>query len=91
MNVDDGPACAGGGPLEAELSAYLEGDLEPQRSAAIDTHLAACAGCRGAGAALRALVDRCREAPRPRASDDCVRRAVEAAREALLRTGILRS
>ncbi len=45
--------------VEEELTAYLDGVLEPARMAEVESHLAACAGCRGGrdrlAAALRVL------------------------------------
>ena len=42
-----------------ELSAYLEGDLTPERMAALDTHLAGCECCGRLADSLRAAISLC--------------------------------
>ncbi len=54
----------------ARLSEYLDGDLGPDETAALETHLAGCAACRDALVALRAMVEQARRLPdRAPASD----------------------
>ncbi len=43
-----------------ELSAYLEGDLTPERMEALDAHLAQCTCCETMAASLRRAIDLCR-------------------------------
>lgn len=43
-----------------ELSAYLEGDLTPERMAALDAHLAGCECCGHMATSLRAAIALCR-------------------------------
>ncbi len=42
--------------LESELTAYLDGELSPQRTTAVRAHLAGCAACRSTEALLRSAV-----------------------------------
>jgi hypothetical protein len=42
--------------ITEQLSAYLDGDLAPAESAAVETHLAECAGCRATLEELRRIV-----------------------------------
>ena len=42
-----------------ELSAYLEGDLTPEKMAALDTHLAGCECCGRMAASLRRAIALC--------------------------------
>jgi hypothetical protein len=49
---------------EVELNEYVDGTLAPGARPLVETHLAQCAGCRGAVAELRALVSEARGLPR---------------------------
>ena len=46
-----------------QLSDYLDGELAPHERAAVDEHLAACAGCRGVLDDLRTIVESARRLP----------------------------
>jgi len=46
--------------LGGQLTAYLDGDLEPEEARAVRAHLAECAACRGGAAEARALDARLR-------------------------------
>lgn len=48
--------------LLLELSQYLEGDLTPDRCAAIERHLATCECCTTMAARLRETIETCRAA-----------------------------
>jgi hypothetical protein len=50
-------------PSFEELSAYVDGELEPGPRAQIDAHLATCAGCRARTEALRSTVNAIRAMP----------------------------
>ena len=67
-----------------ELSAYLEGDLTPERMAALDAHLEGCECCERLADSLRAAIALCRSDEARSLPDDVDRRARERVR-ALLR------
>jgi anti-sigma factor RsiW len=46
--------------LVAQINDYLDGDLSPERVAALERHLADCPCCTGFAASLRRAVDACR-------------------------------
>lgn len=66
-----------------ELSAYLEGDLTPDRVAALDAHLAGCTCCGDMAESLRRTIALCRSED-ARSLPDSVRRRAIAAVRALL-------
>ena len=66
-----------------ELSAYLEGDLTPDRIAALDAHLDGCTCCGEMAASLRRTIALCRS-EEARDLPDAVRRRALAAVRALL-------
>lgn len=67
-----------------ELSAYLEGDLTPDRMAALDAHLAGCECCERLADSLRAAIALCRSDVARALPVDVERRARDRVR-ALLR------
>lgn len=60
---------------EDELTAFLDGELPPDREAVLKRHLDGCPGCAGAVALLRQTVSQLRAFPEP-APSAAVRRAV---------------
>ncbi|MBP7147409.1 MAG: zf-HC2 domain-containing protein [Acidobacteria bacterium] len=76
--------------LIARLDRLLEGDLPGAESREAEAHLEGCAACREAVRQARATVEACRRAPRPAVDPGCLERAVRAAREELVRRGVLR-
>jgi anti-sigma factor RsiW len=46
--------------LVAQINDYLDGDLTPERVAALERHLADCVCCTGFAASLRRAVNACR-------------------------------
>ena len=65
--------------VQEELSAYLDGELEPGEAAALEKHLEGCAACRGELDSLRATVSLVRSLPRAEAPAALKRRVMEAA------------
>jgi anti-sigma factor RsiW len=49
--------------FEAELTAYLDGELNPAATAAVRAHLAGCADCRATEGLLRSTVETLRTLP----------------------------
>lgn len=49
--------------ITAQLSDYLDGDLDPRDEAGVETHLDACPKCRKVLADLRSVVDTARQLP----------------------------
>lgn len=70
-----------------ELSAYLEGDLTPERMAALDAHLARCECCGRMATSLRAAIALCRSDEARALPADIEMRAVARVRD-LLREGL---
>src|SRR5438132_4637258 len=72
-------------PLE-DLSAYLDGELDGGRRAAVESHLAACDSCRTRLAQLRATARLIAALPSPVATRALVPRMASPTRDATLRT-----
>lgn len=70
-----------------ELSAYLEGDLTPERMAALDAHLAGCECCGRMATSLRAAMALCRSDEARALPAEVETRAVARVRD-LLRQGL---
>lgn len=61
--------------LLLELSRYLEGDLTPERCAAIERHLASCECCTTMAGRLRETIEACRAAGSLQLPRDVLERA----------------
>lgn len=66
-----------------ELSAYLEGDLTPEKMAELDAHLARCECCGRMAASLRQTIALCRSADARQLPQDVQCRALERVRALL--------
>ena len=66
-----------------ELSAYLEGDLSPERMAELDAHLARCECCERMAASLRRAIALCRSQDARELPADVECRALERVRALL--------
>ena len=94
MTTDHGKAAPGdrpeGGRCQEkllELSAYLEGDLTPERMAALETHLTGCECCGRMADSLRQAIALCRSEEARTLPVDVEVRARERVRQ-LLREGL---
>lgn len=76
--------------VRGRLSESIDGQLSPAEETALASHLAACPACRAFAEELRRAVEACRRLPLPCADDECLKRAVAAARAELVRRGLLR-
>lgn len=75
--------------VQTALSEYLDDELSADLRREIDTHLAGCPLCRSFCDALRQTVELCRKSKQPPVDRDCLRRAADAARQELIRRGLL--
>lgn len=87
MNARDGAVSPRCQQQLLELSAYLEGDLTPDRMAALDAHLSGCECCNRMAASLRAAIALCRSDEARALPADVEARAVARVRD-LLRQGL---
>jgi anti-sigma factor RsiW len=67
----------------ANISAYLDGELETTACAEIEAHCATCASCEALVQSLRATVGLCREAAAAPLPEDVRHRARESVRRLL--------
>jgi len=72
-----------------EMAGDIERDTPGDERVSIEKHLAGCAGCRQFLETFRETLRMCRQAARPGADSDCLKRAAEAARAELARRGLL--
>jgi anti-sigma factor RsiW len=72
-------------PILANISAYLDGELESTACELIERHCRECASCAALVAGLRETIGLCRDAASQPLPDDVRRRAQESVRRLLER------
>ncbi len=83
--VDASPAATGCPDVVLLFSQHLEGDIERDTCARMETHLELCPRCRGACDSLRRTVAMCRTAPEPEVPAEVIE-SVRAALRSLIAT-----
>lgn len=77
--------------LRESMSAFVDGELPSAEAVELARHVSECAACERYLATLRETVDACRSAPRPCLGEDCLQRAISAAKAELLKRNLIRS
>ncbi len=77
--------------MQEQMSAWVDGELPPDLTAAVDGHLASCVSCRMQARSMRALKHAIAQLPSREAPPGAVRARVEALRFQRRRAGAVRA